>query len=77
MTNFALDNRWIMTGLPYAPANYIFGSGNFTVYNGWGGGNNVFGTVSTSGTQIWFYVTHVDGTTNASIAVRSYFWYKT
>ena len=76
-TNFALNNRWIMTGLPYAPANYIFGSGNFTVYNGWSGGNNVFGTVSTSGTQVWFYVTHVDGTTNASLAVRSYFFYKT
>ena len=79
-TNVTIDDRWTITGLPYAVSGSTFTSvGSFMIYASSGSGNNAFGNISVTSTsdQGLFYVTHIDGSLNYGSFLRAEFTYKT
>jgi hypothetical protein len=62
-TNFGVDQRFSLEGLPFNPAQgTIASAGTWWAYASIGSGNNAFGQVGTQNDDtIYFYVTHLDG----------------
>ena len=72
-----LDDRFLVTGIPFAASTLtaIEQAGSLWVYAAIGGGANAFGSVSTNGSQVWHYITHIDGAVNYTKTISVQFTY--